>query len=137
MRVSAYPSLCERLCLCHSGAHARGRLWVHLRVCICLSCVPACSPCLWLGKGTRWGRSVLKVGEAAGGLVSQPVLGASSLLRRTPSTMWHVCQQAQAKGILPSLRGGRRGRQGAGRGELSSEFWDQSLSLFLRPQNKC
>lgn len=130
-----YPSLCERVYLCLSGAHACGSLWVHL--CVCLCRVPACSLCPWLRKGTGWGRSVLEVGEAAGGLVSQPGLGASSLPRRAPGTMWHVCQPAQAEGILPGMvveGGGGRGcreletgkkRWGA---ELRAQLWGQAIS---------
>lgn len=90
------------------------RLWASLGASACLYLSVLCPrllPSPWLGKGTGWGRSVLEVGEAAGGLISQPVLGASSLPRRTPGTMWHVCQPAQAEGILPGLRGGRGGRE--------------------------
>lgn len=105
---------------------ACGRLWLHLCVCICLCRVPACSLCPWLRNGTGWGRSVLEVGEAAGGLVSQPGLGASSLLRRTRH---HVACVPAGTGGGHSARHGRRwGEAGSwrqarrGGGERSSEF---------------
>lgn len=97
------PRSFRRVCMLLSGALRTPlsvslwgvRLWVAPGASVCLSVpcprVPVCSPCPRLRKGTGWGRSVLEVGEAAGGSISQPGPGASSLPRQAPGTMWHVC----------------------------------------------